>query len=62
VTGLNELERRRGKVSKTFTKFSRIPDMMRDYTKVLVTSMCIGTGMGAAAVLIGEFYSPFPVE
>ncbi|KAH9982341.1 thiolase [Lactifluus volemus] len=34
VTGLNELERRRG--------------------KVLVTSMCIGTGMGAAAAFIGE--------
>ncbi|KAH9984632.1 thiolase [Russula compacta] len=35
VTGLNELERRGG--------------------KVLVTSMCMGTGMGAAAVLLGEF-------
>jgi len=35
VTGLNELERRGG--------------------KVLVTSMCIGTGMGAAAVFFGEF-------
>ncbi|KAI0257685.1 thiolase [Lactifluus subvellereus] len=34
VTGLNELERRGG--------------------KVLVTSMCIGTGMGAAAVFFGE--------
>lgn len=34
VTGLNELERRRG--------------------KVLVTSMCVGTGMGAAAVFLGE--------
>jgi len=35
VTGLNELERRHG--------------------KVLVTSMCMGTGMGAAAVFLGEF-------
>ncbi|KAH9996459.1 3-ketoacyl-CoA thiolase [Russula vinacea] len=35
VTGLNELERRGG--------------------KVLVTSMCMGTGMGAAAVFLGEF-------
>jgi len=35
VTGLNELERRGG--------------------KVLVTSMCIGTGMGAAGVFLGEF-------
>jgi len=35
ATGLNELERRGG--------------------KVLVTSMCIGTGMGAAAVFLGEF-------
>jgi acetyl-CoA acyltransferase 1 len=35
VTGLNELERRKG--------------------KVLVTSMCIGTGMGAAAVFLREF-------
>lgn len=35
ATGLNELERRGG--------------------KVLVTSMCMGTGMGAAAVFLGEF-------
>ncbi|KAN0136126.1 Thiolase, N-terminal domain containing protein [Lactarius tabidus] len=35
VTGLNELERRGG--------------------KVLVTSMCMGTGMGAAAIFLGEF-------
>ncbi|KAI0271419.1 thiolase [Gloeopeniophorella convolvens] len=35
ATGLNELERRGG--------------------KVLVVSMCIGTGMGAAAVFLGEF-------
>jgi len=34
ATGLNELDRRQG--------------------KVLVTSMCIGTGMGAAAVFLGE--------
>jgi len=36
ATGLNELERRGG--------------------KVLVTSMCMGTGMGAAAVFLGEFH------
>jgi hypothetical protein len=35
-------------------KFTRIFDMIRDYAKVLVTSMCIGTGMGAAAAFIGE--------
>ncbi|KAH8982618.1 thiolase [Lactarius akahatsu] len=35
ATGLNELERRGG--------------------KVLVTSMCMGTGMGAAALFLGEF-------
>ncbi|KAJ7102094.1 Thiolase, N-terminal domain-containing protein [Mycena belliarum] len=35
ATGLNELERRKG--------------------KVLVTSMCIGTGMGAAAVFLREY-------
>lgn len=34
TTGLNELERRGG--------------------KVLVTSMCIGTGMGAAAVFVRD--------
>jgi acetyl-CoA acetyltransferase len=34
ATGLNELDRRQG--------------------KILVTSMCIGTGMGAAAVFLGE--------
>jgi acetyl-CoA acyltransferase 1 len=51
VTGLNELERRNGKVSNNIELCG-----VSDYCdpKVLVTSMCMGTGMGAAAVFLGE--------
>ena len=51
ATGLNELHRRKGKVSTALlhdeNNLSLVP-------KVLLTSMCIGTGMGAAAIFLRE--------
>ena len=52
ATGLNELARRNGKVS-TSTITSLILSSMNGL-QVLVTSMCIGTGMGAAAVFVRD--------
>lgn len=51
VTGLNELHRRKGKAWRSISFNRSIFDAM---TQVLVTSMCIGTGMGAAAVFVRE--------
>jgi acetyl-CoA acetyltransferase len=53
VTGLHELARRDEKVPD-----ERLPrpwqKLMFLSTQVLLTSMCIGTGMGAAAIFIRE--------
>lgn len=53
ATGLAELERRKGKVCTSLAVQLIQTDLDCDL-KILVTSMCMGTGMGAAAVFIGE--------
>jgi acetyl-CoA acyltransferase 1 len=53
ATGLAELERRKGKVCTSLPLRVIQTDLDCDL-KILVTSMCMGTGMGAAAVFVGE--------
>lgn len=54
ATGLNELDRRNGKVCASSDCFCTLSTHHRIFSKILVTSMCIGTGMGAAAVFVRD--------
>lgn len=55
ATGLHELARRNGKVNgHYFWDGFRSPSINLKIPQVLVTSMCIGTGMGAAGVFVRE--------
>jgi hypothetical protein len=51
ATGLHELRRRNGRVCAFIMM---VLYLLIIYPQILVTSMCIGTGMGAAAVFVGE--------